>query len=159
MLDVAERKLCYILYAHRNYYTEFNISKRPGASRLIQAPHRGLKVIQQKLVQVLTAVYAAKTAVHGFSKDKDILSNAFEHLDKRFVFNVDILDFFPSINFGRVRGLFMGIPYKRNPEVSTVLAQICCYKNALPQGAPTSPIVSYDLRQARLNSVRSRPNQ
>jgi len=36
----------------------------------------------------------------------------------------------------------MGNPYYRNEEVATVLAQICCFNNQLPQGAPTSPVVS-----------------
>ncbi len=36
----------------------------------------------------------------------------------------------------------MAEPYKLNREVATVLAQICCFNNQLPQGAPTSPIVS-----------------
>jgi RNA-directed DNA polymerase len=142
MLEVPERSLNYILHVRTNNYREFNISKRSGADRRIQSPVRGLKVIQQKLLQVLSAVYTTKTAVHGFAHDKTILSNASAHVRSRFVFNIDILDFFPSINFGRVRGLFMGIPYKRNPEVATLLAQICCYLNGLPQGAPTSPIIS-----------------
>jgi RNA-directed DNA polymerase len=38
--------------------------------------------------------------------------------------------------------MFMAIPYKLNPEVATILAQICCHNNELPQGAPTSPIIS-----------------
>jgi RNA-directed DNA polymerase len=53
-----------------------------------------------------------------------------------------IEDFFPTINFGRVRGMFMGKPYLRNNTVASILAQICCYDNSLPQGAPTSPVIS-----------------
>jgi len=64
------------------------------------------------------------------------------HIKQRYVFNVDLKDFFPTINFGRVRGMFMGFPYKLPKNVATVLAQICCFNNQLPQGAPTSPIVS-----------------
>jgi RNA-directed DNA polymerase len=134
--------LNYILYVKSNNYIEFNIAKKSGAFRKIHAPQQGLKIIQGKLLQVLSAVYKPKTTVHGFTNDKTILSNARAHANRKFVFNIDILDFFPSINFGRVRGLFMGIPYGRNPEVATLLARICCYQNRLPQGAPTSPVVS-----------------
>ena len=70
------------------------------------------------------------------------MSNAKKHTAQKFVLNLDLLDFFPSINFGRVRGMFMATPYNLNEKVSTVLAQICCFNNELPQGAPTSPIVS-----------------
>jgi RNA-directed DNA polymerase len=142
LLEVEERRLNYILHVKPDNYTEFNISKKSGADRKIQAPQRGLKILQNKLLQVLSAIYKPKTAVHGFTFDRTILSNARAHTNRKFVFNIDILDFFPSINFGRVRGLFMGIPYRRNPDVATLLAKICCYQNCLPQGAPTSPIVS-----------------
>lgn len=56
--------------------------------------------------------------------------------------NVDLQDFFPTINFGRVRGLFMAKPFGATPRVATILAQICCHDNSLPQGAPTSPVIS-----------------
>lgn len=32
--------------------------------------------------------------------------------------------------------------YQLSQEVSTILAQLCCYNGKLPQGAPTSPIIS-----------------
>ncbi len=56
--------------------------------------------------------------------------------------NIDLKDFFPSINFGRVRGVFISKPYSLHADAATVLAQICCHDGELPQGAPTSPIIS-----------------
>jgi RNA-directed DNA polymerase len=38
--------------------------------------------------------------------------------------------------------MLMATPYNLPPDVATVLAQICCYNNQLPQGAPTSPIIT-----------------
>jgi len=67
------------------------------------------------------------------------------------VLNIDLSDFFPSINFGRVRGLFMHFPYNIPEGAATVLAQLCCHDNQLPQGAPTSPVVS-NMICARLDS-------
>jgi RNA-directed DNA polymerase len=58
------------------------------------------------------------------------------------VLNIDLKDFFPTINFGRVRGLFMKPPFGMGPAAASVMAQICTDKNGLPQGAPTSPILS-----------------
>jgi RNA-directed DNA polymerase len=61
----------------------------------------------------------------------------------RYVFNVDLKDFFPSINFGRVRGFFIkNDHFNLNPNVATIIAQIACHNNELPQGSPCSPIIS-----------------
>ena len=110
--------------------------------RTISAPTNSLKIIQRKLSEVLVSIYSPKAPVQGFCEGRSILSNARRHVAQKFVLNIDLADFFPSINFGRVRGMFMGKPYELNNKVATVLAQICCFNNQLPQGAPTSPIVS-----------------
>jgi RNA-directed DNA polymerase len=80
--------------------------------------------------------------VHGFVPGKSPLSNARWHQRKEWVLKVDLADFFPSIHFGRVRGMFMAYPFGYPPDVATLLAQVCCHRNELPQGAPTSPIIT-----------------
>jgi RNA-directed DNA polymerase len=144
MLDVGEDRLIYHLYIvppHGRYET-FEIPKKSGGTRDIAAPATALKILQRKLNQVLQQVYQPKASVHGFVSQKSILTNARPHSRQKYVLNIDLENFFPSINFGRVRGMFMAVPYGLNKEVSTILAQICCFNNQLPQGAPTSPIVS-----------------
>lgn len=123
-------------------YAKFSLPKRSGGNRTIMAPVSTLKIIQRKLSQVLGAVYKPKPSAHGFLQGRSIVTNAKQHARSRYVLNLDLKDFFPSINYGRVRGMFMGIPYNRNAKVSTLLAAICCAENQLPQGAPTSPVVS-----------------
>lgn len=123
-------------------YTRFIIPKRRGGERIILEPNPGLKLIQHKLLQVLSYVYKPKPSVHGFVADRCITTNAAQHVKRKFVLNVDLEDFFPSINFGRVRGMFMAYPYHFNDKVATVLAQICSLHTCLPQGSPTSPIIS-----------------
>ncbi|MBP7686772.1 MAG: RNA-directed DNA polymerase [Thermoflexales bacterium] len=144
LLEIDESRLNYYLYIipepHR--YTTFQIPKKSGKFRTISVPATALKILQRKLNQVLLAVYQPKAAVHGFVLGKSIVTNAQMHLRQKFVLNIDLKDFFPSINFGRVRGMFVAPPYKLPPMVATILAQICCWNNQLPQGAPTSPIVS-----------------
>lgn len=145
LLDVDDRGLRQILYSatFRNslYYT-FDIPKKSGGIRKITAPSTRLRTLQRRLLKILTALYTPKNSVHGFTKTRSICTNTKIHIRKRNLLNLDLENFFPSINFGRVRGIFLAEPYKCTTDVATVLAQLCCYNNELPQGAPTSPIVS-----------------
>jgi RNA-directed DNA polymerase len=144
LLELPHEHLIHILYRapDRYPYRTFHIRKRAGGTREISAPPPSLQILQSKLNTVLQLVYHPKPSAHGFVTGRSIRSNAREHVGKRFVLNVDLKEFFPSINFGRVRGMLMGQPYGLQPSVATVLAQICCHNNQLPQGAPTSPILS-----------------
>ncbi|MEL0636592.1 retron Ec67 family RNA-directed DNA polymerase/endonuclease [Marinomonas sp. TI.3.20] len=94
---------------------------------------------------------------HGFTKDRSIITNAMMHIGKKNVLNIDLENFFDSFNFGRVRGFFIkNKNFQLNSEVATVIAQIACYENKLPQGSPCSPIItnlithSLDIRLASL---------
>jgi RNA-directed DNA polymerase len=144
LLEISYDQLVYQLYKvpDDEKYTEFQIAKKTGGFRKISAPATSLKIIQQKLNQVLQNVYDVKASVHSFIPEKSIVTNAQVHVGQKYVFNIDLKDFFPSINFGRVRGMFLTPPYDLPEDVGTVLAQICCFNNQLPQGAPTSPIIS-----------------
>jgi RNA-directed DNA polymerase len=144
LLAVPYSLLLYYLYRISPLlrYRSLYILKKTGGNRLILIPATPLKIVQRKLNQVLQCVYRPKPSVHGFVPGKSIVTNAFAHSKKRYVLNVDLENFFPSINFGRVRGMFMAVPYNLNPEVATILAQVCCHDNQLPQGAPTSPIIA-----------------
>ncbi len=146
LLDVPKSTLYY--YAFKadpsKHYKHFDIPKRDGGKRRISAPSSPLKIIQRKLKQVLEAVYVPKASVHGFVLQRSILTNAARHGTKgrKFVFNADLKDFFPSITERRIRGLFRSKPYNRTRQLAKAIAAICCCDGRLPQGAPTSPVVS-----------------
>ena len=144
LLEISPKTLIYYLYRlkPRNRYTHFTINKRNGDVRKLAEPIKGLKIIQQKLLRVLSCVYKRRPSVHGFVSGRSIATNAQQHEEQKYVFNIDIQNFFASINFGRVRGMFMASPYNLPTQVSTILATICCEYNQLLQGAPTSPIIS-----------------
>jgi RNA-directed DNA polymerase len=156
-LELSDYQLRYHLYIYplSKAYTTFEIPKKSGGCRVISTPQTSLKIIQQKLNQVFRSVYQPKPSTHGFTIGKSIVTNAKQHLRQKYVLNLDLKDFFPSINFGRVRGLLMSRPYSCTEEVATILSQICCHENQLPQGAPTSPIVS-NMICAKLDSQLQR---
>jgi RNA-directed DNA polymerase len=145
--------LSYILYIipDGKKYIEFEISKKNGGLRKIKAPIKELKKLQRRLADLLNDCFEEicidnkknKSLSHGFRKKHSIITNAKKHKNKRSVFNIDLQDFFPSINFGRVRGFFMkNNRLNLHPKVATVIAQIACHNHELPQGSPCSPIIS-----------------
>ncbi len=127
--------------AHRKYVT-FRIPKKTGGYRVITAPVKEIKDLQRKINSLLQQVYKPKGPAQGFVASKSIVSNAHPHKDRRYILNLDLKDFFPTVHFRRVLGMFMGNPYYVSREIATFLAKVCCYKGKLPQGAPTSPTIS-----------------
>jgi len=153
LLEVKHSVLVFHVFkfppAHK--YTVFAIPKKGGGVREIRAPVSEIKIIQQKLNLALRVVFRPKPCVHGFRLHKSIVSNALWHTSRRYVLNVDLKDFFPSINFARVQGMFQAHPYRFGKSVATVLARICCDEFEFPQGAPSSPIIS-NMICARMDS-------
>jgi len=167
LLGFKPKALSYILYKKPPglKYFPFQIPKRSGGMRTIQAPSEDLKRLQTRLADLLQDCISdinegrkiSGAISHGFRRKRSIITNARCHRGKKFVFNIDIKEFFDSINFGRVRGFFIkNKNFDLNPDVATVIAQIACHDNALPQGSPCSPVVSnlvahiLDIRLAKL---------
>ena len=143
LLKVDQKKMLNFLYKKTaGHYLSFSISKKNGTRRTIKAPKRVLKALQRELLVHLEKFYSPKSSSHGFVKGRSIKTNAQIHAGKRYVFNIDLKDFFESIHFGRVRNLFMAQPFNAPHNVATVMAHICCSDGRLAQGAPTSPLIS-----------------
>ena len=139
-LGVSPKELKKIWWYRDSMYVEFSIAKSSGKLRLITAPDNRLKMLQRRLAPLLDQLYRARNPVHGFVTGRSVKSNAETHTKRRFVVNLDLKDFFPSITENRIGGLLRAIGIDR--RVSEIMARICCYKGHLPQGAPTSPVLS-----------------
>ncbi len=158
LLEVKPGMLSFLLYKKPKalLYAKFNIPKRHGGTREILAPDKDLKLVQHRLANLLQncveEINAARGHVedgkrfgvaHGFRRRHSIMTNARVHVTRRYVFNVDLHDFFGTINFGRVRGFFLRDKnFALQEKVATVIAQIACHDNKLPQGSPCSPVIS-----------------
>lgn len=143
-LGVSHGAMIYMLYKADvgQKYRTFEVPKRTGGMRVISAPRGLIRDMQKTLAPLFTAAYEAHPAAHGFIPARSVVSNANEHTGQRLVLNIDLADFFPSINFGRVRGLLMARPFFMGAGAASVIAQIVTHRNGLPQGAPTSPALS-----------------
>ena len=144
LLEIKERSLRFFLYKRRpeNMYCTFEVPKRNGDKRKISAPNKELKEIQKKLAAALTYIYEPKVCAFGFINNRSFVDNAQRHTKRNLILNIDLEDFFGQIHFGRVRGMLMKPPYAIGEEAATTIAQIACLNGALPQGAPSSPILT-----------------
>jgi RNA-directed DNA polymerase len=153
LLQFKPATISYVLFKQpdSNKYATFEIPKRRGGTRTIKAPVAALKLVQRRLSDLLQdcvdEINKSKSRedriAHGFKRKRSIVTNAKRHRNRRNVFNIDLEDFFPSINFGRVRGFFVrDRDFALHKDVATVIAQIACNDNELPQGSPCSPVIS-----------------
>lgn len=143
-LGVPLGKLLWTLYRAPDdvRYRHFEIPKRSGGMRNIHAPIGLVRDLQDRLHVDLKQLYRAHPNAHGFIDGRSVASNAAVHAASRWVLNIDLEDFFPTINFGRIRGLLMRPPFELGLAAAAVCAQIVTHRNGLPQGAPTSPVLS-----------------
>ncbi|MCC6741750.1 MAG: RNA-directed DNA polymerase [Planctomycetia bacterium] len=140
------------------HYVRFEIPKKSGGMRALAAPHRDMARCQQWILANILGKVAPHAVAHGFVKGRSTLTNAAPHCRRDVVVNADLRDFFPTITFPRVLGIFAQLGY--SPAAATVLAllatesprrpvevdgttyHVACGPRALPQGACTSPALS-----------------
>lgn len=139
-LGLSPEELKKIWWYRGRMYHQFSIAKGAGKVRLITAPDRRLKILQSKLAPLLDQLYRVRHPVHGFVPERSVKTNAEAHGRRRFVVNLDLQDFFPTITENRVRGLLVSLNV--DARVAEIIARLCCVNNHLPQGAPTSPVIS-----------------
>ena len=140
LFGVEKDYLRSVIHSPESHYRHFSIRKRSGGLRNITAPYYTLKLIQRWILDNILANVKIHRCAHGFRAEKSIISNVQMHVDQKELLKIDLKDFFPSIGIDRVIRVFQEIGYTK--EVSFYLARICCYEEALPQGAPTSPALS-----------------
>jgi RNA-directed DNA polymerase len=102
------------------HYRRYEIPKKTGGVRRISAPKPRLASAQQKVFHDILERLTVEPEAHGFVKARSIVTNALPHVGKRVVANLDLKDFFPTITFRRVKGLFAKLGYSES--VATVLS-------------------------------------
>jgi RNA-directed DNA polymerase len=155
LLDIADEKALKRLFragtSSGSPYVEFEIEKANGKKRAIAAPRATLRKIQRTILRQMLDKVPLHDAAHGFVKGRSTVTNAKPHEKAALVVKLDLVDFFPTLHFRRVRGIFNQLGYSL--VVSHVLAALCTYRplledglvawpGVLPQGAPTSPALA-----------------
>lgn len=162
VMGVALGELRFLAYSREvstiTHYRRFTIPKRTGGERVISAPRARLKKLQHWILENILGHVPLSPHAHGFVPGKSTVTNATPHLRSAIVINVDLKDFFPTVSYRRVKGLFGKLGYSE--EVATVLGLLCSEpeitetsldgityyvartNRRLPQGAPTSPALT-----------------
>ena len=136
----SEQEL-YFGQLRKDLYYEFEIPKKSGGMRLIEAPQERLKNIQRWIKDNIIDSFTPSEYAMGFRKGLSIVHNAEKHVGKELVINFDIKDFFPSIKYADVFKLFVYMGYRK--DVAHLLTRLCTNaSNVLPQGSPASPSIS-----------------
>lgn len=168
-LGIEYKKLRFLVY-HRDvvsvdHYHRYTIPKKKGGERNIAAPKPILKNTQRKILEEILSKIPVSDCAHGFLKGKSVVSGAKAHMADKIhgentalLINMDLKDFFPTITFERVRGMFKAFGYCG--YISSLLAMICTYcermpievkgevkyvkttDRILPQGSPASPMIT-----------------
>jgi len=141
-----------------SHYIRFKIPKKTGGERLISAPMPRLKNAQHWILANILEKLELHDAAHGFRRDRSIVSNAQPHVGAEVIINFDLKDFFPSISYKRVKGLFQSFGYSE--AAATVFGLLCTQAaveeveldgktyyvaitdRRLPQGSPASPAIT-----------------
>lgn len=141
-----------------SHWRRFTIPKKTGGVRLISAPMPRLKASQHWVLHNVLEKVPIHDAAHGFVRGRSIVTNAQAHVGRDVVVNFDLRDFFPTLTWVRVRGVFRALGY--SGAASTVFALLCTEapvdeveldgrrwfvhagERHLPQGAPTSPAIT-----------------
>jgi RNA-directed DNA polymerase len=159
----TEQQLGFLLVASDHEdgpYTRFSIPKSDGSDREICAPKKQLRWVQRRILSEILDRVPAHGAAHGFVRGRSTVTNAAQHQGAELLLKFDLMDFFPTIHYFRVIGLFAGLGYAVGnarfqkeddaKQIAPTLARLCCYtpdprqfgNSRLPQGAPTSPAIS-----------------
>ena len=144
--------------ANRVHYRRFTILKRDGTERPIWAPLPLLKKAQRWILRNVVERLPTHGAVHGFVSHRSIRSNASIHRSSQIVLKIDLKNFFPTLSYRRVKGMFRKAGYRE--QIATLLGLLCTESpreivehegkpvfvatgpRCLPQGAPTSPAIT-----------------
>ena len=143
-------------------YHQFQIKKKSGGFRQITAPrNQSFMMLLQSLNEVLKAIYTPSNHAMGFTEKRSVVTNAAVHKNQNYIFNIDLKDFFPSIEQGRVMKRLTLAPFNFSPQIALLISGLCSmrvkrehpietkqhdldkqFMYVLPQGAPTSPIIT-----------------
>ena len=123
------------------HYHPVKIPKGNGEFRQLYVPDEFLKSIQRRINEILLSLEEISPYATAYHPGGSTMVNAYPHIGKPVLLKLDIRHFFDHLIYPVVKE--KAFPEKRYSEQNRVLLTLLCmHKDALPQGAPTSPTIS-----------------
>jgi len=123
------------------HYRSFVIPKgKNKAGRRIDAPRVALKIVQKWLSVQLQEVFEPADHVYGFVSGRSHLDAAIVHANARWLFSVDIENFFSTTPEPLVASSLQHAGF--SAKGAALIARLACFRGALAQGSPSSPVLS-----------------
>ena len=161
-MGISIGQLRFLSFSRKNskisHYKRFKIPKKTGGFRHISAPMPKLKKAQYWILENILNKITMHPKAHGCVIGKSIKTNAIPHVAKDVVINQDLKNFFPSITYPRIKGVFRSLGY--SDQLATIFALLCSEpkiievsvlgedyyaqrgERFLPQGSPCSPAIT-----------------
>ncbi|WP_119788904.1 reverse transcriptase family protein [Flavobacterium anhuiense] len=108
--------------------------------RIIRPSKGKLKIIQKNIKSNILANIALPDNVHGGVRKRSNISNAKPHQGKKYQFTTDLQNFYPSIKSKHVYDCFLELGFSN--YFASFLTKLTTWKGEVPQGAPTSTVIS-----------------
>ena len=133
------------LYAVSNnlgkHYRNAKLPKKSGGYRTLSIPDAVLKSIQKQIAEVLLIHMPVSRHAKAYRFGSSTVRNAKPHVGKPIVLKLDILHFFDSIRYSTVKDKVFPAEIYAEP-LRILLTMLCYHRDALPQGAPSSPAIT-----------------
>ena len=138
---IARKELFKIVKNVDSYYRRVTIPKKNGDHRVLNVPCDELKIFQKMILKNILYKLPVSKYATAYRKGGTLVDNASPHIDKKYILKMDVTDFFCSITFSKIYNSVFNTKYYPK-QIGYILTVLCCYKDVLPQGAPTSPAIS-----------------
>ena len=140
-LGISAKTMYAVSNSLSKHYRKAKLPKKSGDFRNLSVPDQVLKNIQRKIANVLLVQMPVSRYAKAYRFGSSTLRNAKHHVGKQVLLKLDILHFFDSIRYSTVKDNVFPEEIYADP-IRILLTMLCYHKDALPQGAPSSPAIT-----------------
>ena len=140
-LGISARTLYAVSNNIGKHYHKAKLPKKSRGIRNLSVPDEILKYIQRQISEVLLIHMPVSRYAKAYRFGSSTLRNAKHHVGKQVILKLDILHFFDSILYSTVKNKVFPAEIYAEP-LRILLTMLCYHKDALPQGAPSSPAIT-----------------